>query len=108
MPDGFEAIIAPRSSLFKTFGVTVPNSIGIIDNLYKGDNDVWGLPLLAFRKTVIPKGTRVAQFRIQLSQKATWKQKVKWLMSSSIKIKKVKTLEGKSRGGFGSTGIKLL
>jgi len=45
LPDGFEAIVAPRSSTFKKWGVTIPNSIGVIDNSYRGDNDVWGIPL---------------------------------------------------------------
>lgn len=31
LPKGFEAIVAPRSSSFKNFGIIQSNSIGIID-----------------------------------------------------------------------------
>jgi len=104
LPDGFEAIVVPRSSTFKKWGVTVPNSFGVIDNSYRGNKDEWKVPLLAFRKTTIPKGTAIAQFRIQLSQKATMWQKIKWLFSSSIKIESVPFLDNPNRGGFGTTG----
>ena len=40
LPDGFEAIVAPRSSTFKKWGVLQTNRIGIIDNSYCGDNDI--------------------------------------------------------------------
>ena len=52
----------------------------------------------------IPKGTRIAQFRIQLSQKATAWQKIKWLFSSKPKLIRVASLANEERGGFGSTG----
>lgn len=46
----------------------------------------------------------ICQFRIQLSQKATVLQKLKWLFSSGIKFIYVDKLENKNRGGIGSTG----
>ena len=78
------------------------------DNImsYKGDNDVWKAPLTATRKVSIPKGTRVAQFRVQLSQKATWWQKIKWLLAGNIKLVKVASLNNPDRKGFGSTDSK--
>lgn len=106
LPKGYEAIVAPRSSTFKKYGVTVPNSFGVIDNSYCGNDDVWKMPLLATRATVIPKGVRIAQFRIQLSQKATVWQKLLWLFTGAPKLKCVPFLRGKKRGGFGSTGEK--
>ena len=84
----------------------VRNSQGVIDNAYSGNNDEWGLPLIAFGDTTIDKGERVCQFRIQLSQKATMWQKIKWLFSSSVKIEWVDTLDDVNRGGFGSTGVR--
>ena len=54
----------------------------------------------------IKKGDRICQFRIQLSQKATFWQKLKWLFSSGIELVEVDSLNNKSRGGFGSTGVK--
>ena len=92
LPDGFEAIVAPRSSTFKTWGILLANSIGIIDNSYSGNNDEWRFPAWFTRKTIIHKGDRICQFRIQLSQKATVWQKIKWFLSNGIKIKRVKRL----------------
>lgn len=103
LPEGFEAIIVPRSSTFGDYGVLMPGSCGVIDNTYCSDKDEWKMPLLATRKVIIPKGTRIAQFRIQLSQKATMWQKLKWLFSSSIEIVQVKSLNNPPREGFGST-----
>ena len=106
LPKGYEAVVLPRSGLFKSHPVMVRNSQGVIDNSYSGNNDEWGLPLIALGDTTIDKGERVCQFRIQLSQKATMWQKIKWLFSSSVKIEWVDTLDGGDRGGFGSTGVK--
>ena len=69
------------------------------------NNDEWKFNALAFRNTTINEGTRIAQFRIQLSQKATVWQKIKWLLSSGIKIVEVDHLNDENRGGIGSTGI---
>lgn len=106
LPDGFEAIVAPRSSTYKHYGVMQTNSLGIIDNSYSGNDDEWMMPVLSFKKTTIPKNDRICQFRIQLSQKATIWQKIKWLFSNKIKIEEVDNLNDISRGGFGSTGAK--
>lgn len=92
LPVGYEAIIAPRSSLYKRHGLIVVNSIGIIDNSYSGTNDVWKLPVLCLKaQTTIQRGERIAQFRIVKSQ-------------PPIYFKEVEEL-GEERGGFGSTGI---
>lgn len=104
LPKGFEAIVAPRSSTFKQFGVLMANGIGIIDNSYSGTNDVWQFPYLSSRRQEIKSGDRICQFRIQLSQKATIWQKLKWLFSNGIKFEYVDKLETSHRGGFGSTG----
>ena len=37
LPKGYEAIIAPRSSTFKNYGLIQTNSIGIIDESYGAD-----------------------------------------------------------------------
>jgi dUTP pyrophosphatase len=101
LPEGYEAELKPRSSTFKKWGIIQTNSVGAIDYTYRGVNDEWKLPVIATRNVTIPKGTRVCQFRIQLSQKATVWQKLKWLFSSSIKIKEIHVVEDSSRGGFG-------
>lgn len=106
LPKGFEAVVLPRSSTFRNFDVMLVNSEGIIDNSYCGDTDEWKFNAIAFDGTTINEGDRICQFRIQLSQKATVWQKLKWLFSSGIKIVEVDSLSKKDRGGIGSTGIK--
>lgn len=91
IPRGYEAIIVPRSSTFKKWGILQTNSIGVIDNDYNGDNDWWGMPVIAMRDTVICKGDRIAQFRLFKNQ-------------DKINFIKVDKLGNKDRGGFGSTG----
>ena len=106
LPKGFEAIVLPRSSAPKKLGIICANSMGVIDNSYNGNEDEWKFPAIAIKETTIEEGTRICQFRIQLSQKATFWQKLKWLLSSGIKLVEVDNLNNKSRGGFGSTDIK--
>lgn len=91
LPEGFEAIIAPRSSTFHKWGIVQANSIGIIDNSYSGDDDIWMFPAHAIRDTEVPAHTRICQFRIQARQ-------------PDIKFTTVSSLGNKNRGGFGSTG----
>lgn len=93
LPEGYEAIIAPRSSTFNHYGVLLSNSIGIIDESYKGDNDEWHFPAYAIRDTFIPKNERICQFRIVQHQPA-------------INLVEVETLGNADRGGFGTTGRK--
>ena len=104
LPEGFEAIIAPRSSTPKNFNVLLANSIGIIDNSYSGNNDEWKFNAYAIEDTYIKNKERICQFRIQLSQKATIWQKLKWLFSSGVELVEVENLDSIDRGGFGSTG----
>jgi dUTP pyrophosphatase len=93
LPKGYEALIAPRSSTFKRYSVMLANSIGIVDESYKGDNDEWHFLAYATTYTTIPKGERICQFRIIKHQ-------------PKIKLKEVKTLGNPNRGGIGSTGRK--
>lgn len=93
LPEGYEAIMAPRSSLAKNFGLMCVNSIGVIDNSYCGDNDEWLFNAFALRETTIKVNDRICQFRIQKKQ-------------PDIEFEEVETLGNKDRGGIGSTGIK--
>lgn len=104
LPDGFEALVVARSSTYKNYGVFNPGAVGIIDNSYCGNDDEWMFPAYALEETVIKSGSRLCQFRIQLSQKATFWQKMKWFFSSGIELVEVDNLKGKNRGGLGSTG----
>lgn len=105
LPKGMMAKLRGRSSLTKKHGVMLACS-GEIDNCYNGNNDEWLLRLIAIKEGFIEKGTRIAQFEVVPSQKATMWQKLKWLFSSGVKLVQVDKLENKDRNGFGSTGIK--
>lgn len=105
LPKGFEAIIDSRSSGPKKIGVFIPNGQGVVDYTYSGNNDEWNFVCSPMRQVHITKGDRICQFRIQLSQKATFWQKLKWLFSSGIELVKVDDLGDNNRGGLGSTGI---
>lgn len=93
LPEGYEAIIAPRSSTFKNFGVIQTNHVGIVDETYCGNDDIWRMPVLAMRDTEIHVNDRICQFRIQKHQ-------------PQIVFDETDDLGSANRGGFGSTGIK--
>ena len=93
LPDGYEGHLAPRSSTFKKYGLIMVNSVGVVDNSFCGPEDVWRFPALAMRDTKIYKGDRICQFRIMKTQ-------------PKIIFKEVNEIDGESRGGFGSTGVK--
>ena len=106
LPDGMEGVAVPRSSSNKNFHVVQSNSMGVIDQPYCGPNDQWHMPVIATGEVNIKKGDRICQFRVQLSQKATFWQKVKWFLSSGVKIEVVDDLDNPNRDGLGSSGIK--
>lgn len=91
LPEGHYAEVLSRSSTFKRYGIFMVNGMGIIDNKYRGDNDVWGFPAFATRTTFIPKGSRIAQFQI-----------VKGM--PRVRFTFVEKLGNPDRGGFGSSG----
>jgi dUTP pyrophosphatase len=64
LPDDYEAHIVPRSSTFKNWGILQTNHMGVIDNSYSGNNDIWRFPALATRDTEIKTNDRICQFRI--------------------------------------------
>lgn len=93
LPDGYEAHVLPRSSTFRKWGILLVNGMGIIDNSYCGDDDIWGFHALAMRDTTVEKGDRIAQFRIMEKQ-------------PEFEFDPVEALGNKNRGGFGSTGAR--
>lgn len=106
LPDGYEALIVSRSSAPKVMNLWSPISVGVIDNTYCGNEDEWKWPVAPFgtRTPTVAKHWRVCQFRIQLSQHATWKQRVKWLFTDGVELLEVDDLKSESRGGFGTSG----
>lgn len=91
LPKGYEALIIPRSSTFKKYGIIQANSVGLIDESYRGNNDEWHFPAFATRDIKIPKNTRICQFRIIEHQPL-------------VILEEVPELSSTDRGGFGSTG----
>ena len=91
-PETHEAFLLPRSSTYKRYGLTMPHSMGVIDQTYCGDEDIWILACKATRSAFLPLYARVAQFRL-LSR------------MPKITIHSVDHMEQPSRGGYGSTGI---
>lgn len=61
LPKGYEALCVPRSSTFRKYGVILVNSVGVIDETFCGDEDVWQFLAYAMRDTVIPKNERICQ-----------------------------------------------
>lgn len=93
LPEGYEAHVVPRSSTYRHWGIIQANHLGVIDNSYCGNNDIWKFPALAIRDTQIYKNERICQFRIEKKQ-----PKFDWLT--------VDDMEEPDRGGFGSSGTK--
>ena len=93
LPKGYEALVAPRSSTPKNFFVIMANSIGVIDETFRGDNDQWCMPAYAIQDTEIKKGERVCQFRIIEHQ-------------PEIEFEVVDHLGNEDRGGWGTSGKK--
>lgn len=93
LPKGYEAHIVPRSSTYKNWGIIQANHMGVIDNSYSGDNDIWRFPAIATRDTTIFENERICQFRIVKKQ-------------PKLRFVKVNHLGNRDRGGFGSTGSK--
>jgi dUTP pyrophosphatase len=93
LPEGYEAHVVPRSSTFKNFGIIETNSMGVIDESYKGDNDQWFFPAFALRDTKIEFGERICQFRIMEKM-------------PEVEFVEVEYLGNDDRGGHGTTGTK--
>jgi dUTP pyrophosphatase len=83
----------PRSSLPRTFGVTIPNNVGIVDADYYENPDNDGaifVSLINFKDTpiFIPKGTRIAQ----------------GIFMKYLTVTDEAPINQTRNGGFGSTG----
>ena len=111
LPQGWEGHLAPRSSTFKTWGIIQTNSVGVVDDTYIGDNDIWHMPVYCLQGkdkreisndnyeynieegTWIHKGDKIGQFRIME-------------VMPEIEFEEVESFGNADRGGFGTTGTK--
>lgn len=92
VPEWTCLVTAPRSSLFKNYGLIQVNSIGIIDQDYCGDDDTIKFMFYNMRDTpcIITHGLRIGQ-------------------GMFVKIEKpefeiIENMQEENRGGFWSTG----
>lgn len=99
IPKEYEAHLAPRSSTYKKYKIIQTNSIGIIDNSYCGNNDIWRMPVLAMEDTFIPFNDRIAQFRFMPRMQYCDKK-----FKFGINFVQTDDLGTEDRGGFGSSG----
>lgn len=92
MPDGFVALVHPRSGLAAKFGVSIVNAPGTVDAGYRGEIKVMLINLDPAEPVVLRRGDRIAQLVIQRFETAAFVE--------------VDTLPDSVRGdgGYGSTG----
>lgn len=102
LPKNWEGHLLPRSSTFKTWGIIMTNSEGIVDDTFIGDNDQWHMPVYCLqgkhekngiKGTWIRKGDKIGQFRIME-------------VMPPIEFEEVESFGNAERGGFGSTGTR--
>lgn len=91
LPEGYYAILLPRSSTFKKYGLLLANSTGIIDTTYCGDDDLWMMSVYPTRHAIIPANERLCQFTIVREELFEVVNK-EWI--------------AENRGGFGSSDKK--
>lgn len=91
-PHGHFVLMAPRSSLFKR-GLTMRNGVAIFDEDYCGDEDEYRAVLYNFsdQPVTVERGDRLTQIVALPFDRVEWEE--------------VGSMDEKSRGGFGTTGV---
>ncbi|HLD07514.1 MAG TPA: dUTP diphosphatase [Candidatus Peribacterales bacterium] len=91
VPEGYTLLIIPRSSLPRKKALVCPHSLGVIDQDYCGPEDEIKVQVqnISTEPVTIEKGERIAQGLFVRVDAAEWMET---------------EANGKSRGGFGSTG----
>lgn len=92
LPDGYVALIHPRSGLAAASGVSIVNAPGTVDAGYRGEIRVLLVNLDRERPVQLRRGDRIAQVVFQQVERARFVE--------------VERLPGSARGdgGYGSTG----
>ncbi|CAB4638589.1 unannotated protein [freshwater metagenome] len=92
LPDGYVALVHPRSGLAIKHGVTMVNSPGTVDAGYRGELQIILINHDKSESVSFKRGDRIAQLVIQKVERAEFVE--------------VEDLPGSGRGsgGFGSTG----
>ena len=92
LPDGYVALVHPRSGLAIKHGVTMVNAPGTVDAGYRGELQIILINHDKIESVSFKRGDRIAQLVIQKFERAEFVE--------------VRDLPGSGRGtgGFGSTG----
>lgn len=92
LPDGYVALVHPRSGLAIKHGVTMVNAPGTVDAGYRGELQIILINHDPKESVSLKRGDRIAQLVIQKVERAEFLE--------------VESLPGSGRGtdGFGSTG----
>jgi dUTP pyrophosphatase len=92
MPEGFVALVHPRSGLAARCGISIVNAPGTVDAGYRGEIKVMLINLDPREAVVLNRGDRIAQLVVQQVERARFVE--------------VDELPGSARGagGHGSTG----
>ena len=92
LPDGYVALVHPRSGLAARCGVSIVNAPGTVDAGYRGEVKVLLVNLDPVEPVEIRRGDRIAQLVVQRVERARFVE--------------VQRLPGSARGdgGYGSTG----
>ena len=93
LPDGYVALVHPRSGLAIKHGVTMVNSPGTVDAGYRGELQIILINHDRSESISFKRGDRIAQLVIQQVERAEFVE-VSELPGS-----------GRGEGGFGSTGV---
>lgn len=92
IPSGCVGLVFPRSGLGAHYGVTLRNSVGVIDSGYRGEVCA-PLVNLSCDAVFLPKGSRVCQMVV-----------VPFVPCDLVKVASLTDTE-RGTDGFGSTGI---
>ena len=92
IPEGYAALVQPRSGLAARHGVSIVNTPGLIDSGYRGEIKVIAINLDTDEAFEIRRGDKIAQLVIYPVPESVWRE--------------VDELPASDRGGagFGSTG----
>ena len=92
LPNGYVALVHPRSGLAARCGVSIVNAPGTVDAGYRGEVKVMLINLDPTEPVTLRRGDRIAQLLIQQVERARFVE--------------VEHLPGSARGegGYGSTG----
>jgi dUTP pyrophosphatase len=93
LPDGFVALVHPRSGLAIKHGVTMVNSPGTVDAGYRGELQIILINHDPRESISFKRGDRIAQLVIQQVERAEF-----------IEVSELPG-SGRGKGGFGSTGV---